>query len=128
MNIVALTSTMHYIVGIGLPLGSLPFALYVLVNRRLPEAFGVRFYGGGFIERQAGTQGVMATMFPAILVTSIYVLAGYWLGKSMKLGAILSLTLLPINMFFALGYEAPVPIVLHPVMAVLVLLTWSSLH
>lgn len=128
MNIVSVTSTLHYIVGIGLPLGSLPLALYVLFRRELPQAFGIRFYGGGFIERQAGIQGVIAGAFAYILLSASYVLAAYWLGRSMRLGAILSLALLPISMFFALGFMAPIPIVLHPLMAVLALLAWSSLR
>lgn len=127
-GVVWLASIVHYIVGIGFPLGSVPFAAYVLINRRLPEALGIRFYGGGFIERVAGVEGVMLSMLPALLVNTIYILAGYWLGRSMKLGGILSLALLPISMFFALGYNAPIPIVLHPAMAALVLLAWGSLR
>lgn len=128
MNLVSITSALHYIVGIGLPLGSLPLALYLLVYRELPEAFGIRFYGGGFIERQAGIQGVLASAFAYILLSGSYIPAAYWLGKSMKLGAILSLTLLPASLFFALGFMAPIPIVVHPLIAVLLVLAWGSLR
>lgn len=128
MNLISLTATLHYIVGVGLPLGSLPFALYILVRRELPEAFGIRFYGGGFIERQAGIQGVLAAAFVYILLSGAYILAAYWLGRSMRLGAILSLTLLPPSMFFALGFLAPIPIIVHPLLAVLVLVAWGFLR
>ncbi len=128
MSLVSVNSTLHYIVGIGLPIGNLPFALYILMRRQLPQAFGIRFYGGGFIEHQAGIQGVIVSVFAHIFLSALYVLAGYWLGQSLRLGAILSLTLLPVSMFFALGFMAPILIVLHPLMAVLVLLAWSSLQ
>jgi hypothetical protein len=127
-RIVAVTSILHYIVGIGFSLGTVPFSVYVFVNRRLPEFLGIRFFGDGFIERQAGVSGIMWSSLGSIVTTAVYILAGYWLGKSMKLGGALSLALFPVSMFFALGYNAPAPILVHPVLAILILVAWRHLR
>jgi hypothetical protein len=122
-----MVSTLHYVVGIGLPLGSLPLVGYMLGRGELPQAFSIRFYGGGFIERQAGFEGVVAAAVAYLVTSALYVLAAYWLARGMRLGAVLSLVLFPVNMFFALGFLAPIPIIVHPLLALVVVAAWGSL-
>ena len=126
-DLVSKVSTVHYIVGIGLPLGSLPLVVYVLVRRELPQAFGIRFFGGGYIERQGGVEGVAAAAVASLAAAALYVLAAYWLARGMRMGAVFSLVLFPVNMFFAVGFLAPIPIVVFPLMALAVLASWGSL-
>ena len=45
----------------------------------------------------------------------------------MKIGGILAIVLFSFEMFLAVGFMAPVPIVLLPIRIVLVLLGWGSL-
>lgn len=125
--IVSLASRLHYIVGIGFTVGSLPFALYMLVNRRVPTFLGIRFYGGSFIENIGGFDALMVSSWAYLLITAVNVLVGYWLAQSLRIGGILGLLLFPISMFFVLGYGAPIPIVLHPIMAIVIVLAWGQL-
>lgn len=126
-TIVSLAATLHYFVGFGFTLGALPFAIYMLINRRLPVFLGIRFYGGSFIERFGGFDAILVSSFFALLVSSVNILVAYWLSKSLKLGGALGLALFPVSMFFALGYGAPIPIVLHPIMAITIVLAWGAL-
>lgn len=126
--IVTLASRLHYIVGIGFTLGALPFAGYMLVNRRLPLFIGIRFYGGGFIERTGGFDAVLVSSWASLLISAVNILVGYWLAQSLRIGGILGLLLFPVSMFFALGYAAPIPIVLHPIMALTIALAWGQLR
>lgn len=125
--IVSIASRLHYIVGIGFTVGSLPFALYVLINGRIPVFLGIRFYGGSFIEQIGGFNAILVSSWASLLITSVNILVGHWLAQSLKLGAVLGLLLFPVSMFFALGYGAPVPIVLHPLMALCIVLAWGHL-
>ena len=127
-SIVTAASTLHYIVGIGISIGSLPFALYMLLNRRLPVFLGIRFYGGSFIEQIGGFNGVLVSSFAYILISSVNILVAYWLAQSLRLGGILGLLLFPLSMFFALGYGAPIPIAIHPIMALVIVLAWGNLR
>jgi len=40
----------------------------------------------------------------------------------------LGLLLFPLSMFFALGYGAPIPIAIHPIMALVIVLAWGNLR
>ncbi|MFQ5943929.1 MAG: hypothetical protein ACE5JF_10280 [Anaerolineales bacterium] len=59
------------------------------------------------------------------MITAVNILVGYWLAKSLRLGGILGLFLFPVGMFFALGYGAPITNVLHPIMALVIVLAWG---
>lgn len=126
-SMVTLASRLHYIVGIGFTLGSIPFAGYLLIKRQLPVFMGIRFYGGGFIERTGGFDAILVSSWLWLAITAANILVGYWLGQSLRIGGILGLLLFPISMFFALGYAAPVPIVVHPILAVSIALAWGQL-
>jgi hypothetical protein len=126
-TIVTLASRLYYFVGIGFAIGSLPFALYMLLNHRVPTFLGIRFYGGGFIEKVGGFDALMISSWASLLITPVNILVGYWLAQSLRMGAVLGLLLFPISMFFALGYAAPAPIILHPILVIVILLAWGYL-
>ena len=117
---VTLASRVHYLVGIGCTLGSIPFASYLLIKRQLPVFMGVRFYGGGL-------DAILVSNWVRLVITAANILVGYWLAQALKIGGILRFLLFPISMFFALGYAAPGPIVAHPIMAVRIVLAWGQL-
>lgn len=99
---------------------------YIVLNRELPVVFGIRFMGGGFIERW-GINALIALGLAWVGIDLLNILTGYWLWNQMKIGGILALVLFPFEMFLAGGFLAVVPIVLFPVRLVLVLVGWSSL-
>lgn len=99
----------------------------MLLNRRVPVFFGIRLYGGSFIEQLGGFDALLVSSFASLLITAVNILVGYWLAQSLRLGGILGLLLFPVSMFFALGYGAPIPIVIHPIMALVIVLAWGEL-
>lgn len=126
-RLVALVSQVHYLYGFLISLGSLPFTLQLMRLQRLPVVFGIRLFGDGFIERLGGLEAIMISAWCSIAVSALDILAGYWLGKGMRLGGIFALALLPLNAFFAFGFNAPAPILLNIVKLSLLLAAWRYL-
>ena len=126
-RLTAIASVLSYVWGIGMALGSLPLLVPMIRNREFVESRGIKFYSGGFIERMGGINAVILSVVAVIVVTLLNVLVGYWLGKSLRLGALLVLALFPIEMFFWVGLAAPIPILVVPVRLALVIIGWKSL-
>jgi hypothetical protein len=62
------------------------------------------------------------------LIMWIEVLAGWWLRRGRKEGGWLALLLLPVSMFFWIGFLLPIWILLGPVRIAFVLRGWRTLR
>lgn len=110
-----------------MPLGSIPFLVPMIRNREFVESGVIKIYSGGFIDRMGGIDAVILSVVVVSVITLLNVLVAYWLGESLRLGALLVFALFPIEMFFWVGLAAPIPILVVPLRPVLVIIGWNSL-
>ena len=117
--------TWVYAAGFGLPV--IPIAIYHLNTGRLPTFFGLFvMYGGRWSD--SFTPGVFAALLVAFLLILIVTSFAAWLvWQGLRVGAVVSLALLPVEIVFWIGFDLPVPWFFGIARVVLLLLAWNSL-
>jgi hypothetical protein len=117
--------TWVYAAGFGLP--AIPIAIYHLNTGRLPMFFDLfPMYGGRWSGRF--TPGVFAALLIAFLLVVLVTAFAAWLvWEGLRVGAVLSLALLPVEIVFWMGFDLPIPWVLGIARVVLLILAWNSL-
>lgn len=117
--------TWIYAAGFGIP--AIPVGVYLLNKGRLPTFFNLfEMYGGPWFFR------VEPRTFVALLaalsgVSALNAWSGWLLWRGTKTGAVLNLSLLPIEALFWLGFALPFPWLTGAARVVLVLASWRSL-
>ncbi len=112
--------------GVAWGLGSIPYAIYIHRLRRLPYIGPIESMSGPLSDR-FGHQAVVWLLVPMGLLAWLEVLAGWWLRHQRKEGGWLAFLLLPVSMFFWIGFLLPILIVLGPVRIALMLKGWKRL-
>lgn len=129
---VRVASWLFLVNGIAWGLSSIPFALYLDRLGRLPivpiPMIGTVRGMGGPISRQFGVEGVVWFLMAMGLLMWAEVLAGWWLHEGRRAGGWLAIFLLPVSMFFWIGFALPIWIVVGPTRVALVLLGWKALR
>ena len=118
--------TWVYVAFWGVP--TIPIAIYHLSSGgRLPIFLDVfTMYGGRWADRF--TAGAFAALLVAFFLVTVVVAFAAWLvWRGSRVGAIMSLALLPVEVVFWFGFELPVPWFFGIARVVLLLLAWSSL-
>jgi hypothetical protein len=117
--------TWVYAAGFGLP--AIPIAIYHLNTGGLPTFFGMfAMYGDRWSDRF--TPGVFAALLVAFLLVLIVTSFAAWLvWRGLRVGAVMSLALLPVEIVFWIGFDLPVPWFVGIARVVLLLLAWNSL-
>ena len=112
--------------GFGIPA---PFvAAHFLRERTLPSFMGLfPMYGGGLFDRfSPEVFAVLLGLFTAVCAFEAY--AGWLLWNREPLGAVLTLVLLPFEIFFWVGFAVPFPPLIAIVRLVLLAVGWSALR
>jgi hypothetical protein len=117
--------TWIYAVGFGLP--AIPIAIYHLNTGRLPMFFDLfPMYGGRWSGRF--TPGVFSALLIAFLLVTLMTAFAAWLVWSgLRVGAVLSFALLPLEIVFWIGFDLPIPWIFGIARVVLLILAWNSL-
>lgn len=117
--------TWIYAAGFGLP--AIPIAIYHLNTGRLPMFFDLfPMYGGRWSGRFA--PGVFSALLIAFLLVTLMAAFAAWLVWSgLRVGAVLSFALLPLEIVFWIGFDLPIPWVFGIARVVLLILAWNSL-
>ena len=106
---------------------TIPVALFLDRRGKLPTFFGLfEMFGGPWWSRYGRarfTQLLLAFFF----VAGLAAYAAWLVWDSSKAGAVLTLTLLPVEGVFWFGFDLPIPKVLGVVRIALLALGWSSL-
>jgi hypothetical protein len=119
--------TWVYAAGFGLP--AIPIAVYHVNTRgRLPRFFDLfTMYGGPWSDEFS--PGVFAALLVAfLLVLLVSGFAAWLVWRGSRLGAIVSLALLPIEVAFWFGFALPVPWAFGVARVVLLALAWRELR
>ncbi|HEX5015620.1 MAG TPA: hypothetical protein VFV72_15855 [Candidatus Limnocylindrales bacterium] len=111
--------------GFGIPT---PFVLSHLVRTgELPMTpFGFRSHSGPF--EQLGQNGFVALGFVLLASCAVDVLAGAWLWRGRRRGAVLGLAATPIATLMAYGFAFPFLAAAIPVRLVLTVRAWPKLR
>lgn len=122
-----MASWVFLIKGVAWGLGSFPNAFYRYQLGEMPVIGGLETMGGP-ISDQFGWEAVVWFLIPMGLLAWVEVLAGWWLRKGRKEGGWLAILLLPVSMFFWIGFLLPIWILLGPIRIALVLKGWRTLR
>lgn len=117
--------TWVYAAGFGLP--AIPIAVYHVNTRGLLPWFFDLFpmYGGPWSEQvDVGVFAALLIAFLLVLMVSAFAAWLVWRGS--RIGAILSLALLPVEIVFWVGFALPVPWAFGVARVVLLLLAWRE--
>jgi hypothetical protein len=106
---------------------TIPVAVFLRRHRRLPTFFGLfEMYGGPWWARSE--QGTFVWLLTAFLaVTTVAASAGWLVWNASMPGAIVTLVLLPLEVWFWIGFDLPIPKVIGVARLALLILGWSSL-
>jgi hypothetical protein len=108
----------------------LPTLEYVMREGTLPIVItpwgqAVRALSGP-IEQAWGMNAIIVSILAFGVFSVVDVLAGYWLWKRQRRGAILALVLLPIYWFFAIGWAVPYMLIIGALKAISLAFGWKS--
>lgn len=124
--VITFAAVLYIVTGLAYSIGTIPVTRYLVRHRSLPTFGRIRFYEGGFFDRQ-GINAVILASLAFIVLGLLFLWVGYLLWNSTKLGGVLALALFPIVMLVAIGALAPYPWVIEPLKLLLVLLGWRTL-
>ena len=113
--------------GVAWGLAFIPEAIYIRSLGRLPVIGPIEGMSGP-ISDQFGWEAVVWLLIPMGLLAWVEVLAGWWLRQGRKEGGWLAFFLLPVSMFFWIGFLLPIWILMVPVRVALVLGGWRTLR
>jgi len=99
--------------------------VYLLTRGTLPVLVGVQLDGGPLSER-LGSKAMAGLVALFVGVSSAEIVAGYWLRRSRRRGAVLALALLPIGAFFWVGFALPLWLVAGLPKAALLAIGWKD--
>ncbi len=127
MTLLKASAVVMCLVALGFGLPAPYVAAYLLRERKLPIFMGMfPAYGGGFFERCSPERfSVLLGLFTALSAAELF--AGVLLWQGEKLGALITLALLPIEIVFWAGFALPIPPALAVVRIGLLLAGWSAL-
>jgi hypothetical protein len=122
---IAAVLTWIYAAGFGIPVAYV--APYLVRNGTLPTFLGLfPMYGGPWSSR-VGTRTFVALLIAFAFVTLAAALAGWLVWQGSRTGAVLSLSLLPVEAVFWIGFALPIPWAFGVARVILLALAWKSL-
>jgi hypothetical protein len=122
-----LAATLYCWFGLAFLISSLLIVIFALRSGSLPVVFGIKMLAGPFSQR-LGLDVALAATIPWGVVNILEMLAGYWLWRSCKRGAVLALVLFPAGAIFWIGYALPIMVVIGPLRVLLLAWGWKTLR
>jgi hypothetical protein len=122
---IAAATLLFYLVGIGGGVANIAVLIYWLRRHDLPYVLGIQLNGGGPMSG-AAQYTLFASLF--ILTCGADVVAGRWLQQYRRRGGVLGLTLVPVELAFAYGFQLPFWWVGTPLRGLLILAGWRHLR
>jgi hypothetical protein len=118
--------TWSYAAGFGIP--AIPVGVYLLNKGRLPTFMNLfEMYGGPWSSRvEPRTFLALLSAFSGVAALNAW--SGWLLWRGRKSGAVLNLSLLPIEAVFWLGFALPIPWLVGGARIALIAASWSSLR
>lgn len=108
----------------GLP--SIPVAMYLHENGRLPWFFGLFEMNGGPWSATYSDDTFIALLLGFLALNMVLALSGWLLWRGHRAGAILNLALLPVEAVFWIGFALPAPWLFGVARLVLIGTAWRT--
>ena len=127
-------SVLSYLIGLGTLLSIGPSLTYNLYyGSSVGSLFGGDpsygdFLGSNPIGRLWGFAGVVVLGLAFLVVAAAEVVAGHWLGRSLKKGGKLGALATPCIMAFGIGFVLPLWFLVPPVILALLAMGWKTLR
>lgn len=120
-------SILFFISGVGWFIGGVPVLVHIMASRELPIVFGIRG-GSGPIYETFGIDGVIVgqTLFDILHVLEI--VAGFWLWKSLRKGAVLGILTIALGPIFWIGFGLPIPPIYALLTLPVIVAAWKTLR
>lgn len=127
MNNAHIAAALTWVYTAGFGLSTIPVAIVLHRRGRLPVFAGLfESYGGPWSARLR--PGVFVVLLMAFLVLTMIVSWAAWLvWNGSKVGAVITLVLLPVEAAFWFGFALPIPWLIGIARVVFLALAWNSL-
>jgi hypothetical protein len=127
---ITVASLLFVVFGLGMALADPPLLAYLAYYRTAPvlPLIGDVLDGSTPIGMLGGLDAVLALGVVLVATAILEVVAGWWLWKSLRRGGKLGIALVPLNLFFAVGFGIPILYVLAPLRTILLASGWKSLR
>jgi len=122
-----LAAILLWVSAVGFGVYCIPAIRNLLIGRDIPIVMGFPAYGKGPFER-VGIPTTVPLLAGFLLVCILEGVAGLLLWGGSKVGAILSLALLPAGAIFWWGFALPFGPIFALLRTILILLSWQSLR
>lgn len=120
-------ATLHWMIAVGFGVFCFPAIGNLLIGRALPIVMGFPAYGQGPFE-QVGIPTTIPLLAAFLVVCLLEAVAGFFLWRGSKVGAVLALVLLPVGGVFWWGFALPIPPLFALVWTLLMLRGWHTLR
>lgn len=118
-------SVLSWLLGIGFGLPCIYGIWHMYKGKGIAYVMGFPSYGHGPFEK-IGIYTSIPLLFSFLVVCVLQCLAGQLVWNADKGGALLSLAIIPLEMFFYIGFALPFGPPLVAIRTILILLSWSS--
>jgi hypothetical protein len=127
MNNARIAAVLTWVYSGGFGLSTVPVAIYLLRQGRLPVFAGLfETYGGPWSARLQ-QRTFMWLLMAFLIVTLVAAWAAWLLWKGSKAGAVLALVLLPLEAVFWVGFALPIPWLIGVARVAYMALAWKDL-
>ena len=116
-----------WISGLGFGIPGVYGIWHFLKIKTIASVMGFPTYGNGPLEK-IGIHTTAPLLIGFVLLCSLECICGWGLWNAEKASAILSLAIIPVELFFFIGFALPFGPPFIVIRCVLLLLAWSSLH
>jgi hypothetical protein len=99
----------------------------MMKGKGIAYVMGFPAYGNGPFEK-IGIYTTVPLLIGFLLICTLECIAGWGLWNSGKGSAVLSLAIIPVELFFFIGFALPFGPPLMAIRIILLLMSWSSLH
>jgi hypothetical protein len=124
--LVTVVSVLFYFDAFAWGVGVVPTLYFAFTYKTLPTVVGIRLMGGPF--ESLGIEVLMVAGIVFVFVSTLKVLAAYWLWNSGKDGAVLGLILIWPSAIFWYGFALPLGPLLGIAELVLLITVWRNLN
>ena len=118
-----------FLFGLGVAVATPFILIYIIRNGTGPIAFGIEFlHGSTLIWNLWGFNAGLVLGLALGIVSALEAVAGFWLWRSLIKGGKLGIALLPVDLFFAIGFAIPILYIVPPLRSILLVAGWRSLR
>lgn len=127
MNQGRIGAILTWVYAAGFGVSTIPVAVFLLRNGRLPVFAGLFESFGGPWSARLEPRPFVGLLMAFLVVTGFAAWAAWMIWNGSKAGAVLALVLLPVEAVFWFGFALPIPWLIGAARLAFIALAWTSL-